>query len=78
LELEVPEILDRIDVYNKVVDMAYEGKLETLTAKGAEEAQAEEASAGELDKLLEEIAAKGAGGGIGENPGESQGEEEKV
>jgi transcription elongation factor Elf1 len=81
VELEVPEILDRIDVYNKVVDMAYEGKLEALTTEEAEETQAEEApagEAGELDKLLEEMAAEGAGESVGENPGEPQGEKEKL
>lgn len=75
LELEVPEILDRIDVYNRVVDMAYEGKLESPAAEGG---RVEEAPAGELDKLLEEVAAKGAGEGVGEDPGESQGEEEEL
>jgi len=28
LNMEVPEVLDKIDVYNKVVDLVHEGKIE--------------------------------------------------
>ena len=72
LELEVPEILDRIDVYNKVVDMAYEGKLGAPASEEVGETQA----SGELDKLLKEVVAEGAGEEFGEDPGRPEKEEE--
>ncbi len=37
LTMEVPEVLDKIDVYNKVVDLVHEGKIEEYMARSGEE-----------------------------------------
>jgi transcription elongation factor Elf1 len=37
LTMEVPEVLDKVDVYNKVVDLVHEGKLEEYLRKSGEE-----------------------------------------
>ncbi|MEB3816967.1 MAG: hypothetical protein LRS46_03390 [Desulfurococcales archaeon] len=65
LELEVPELLDRIDVYNKIVDMAYEGKLEELqaseassTTEGDELSEALEETLSEMDEGAEAVEGK--------------------
>lgn len=65
LELEVPELLDRIDVYNKIVDMAYEGKLEELqaseassTTEGDELSEALEEALSEMDEGAEAVEGK--------------------
>lgn len=66
LEMEVPELLDRVDVYNRVVDLAYEGKLDEYISRheGEEEPQPE---APELDELLGEVVEAGEEGAGGED-----------
>ena len=39
--LEVPEIYDRVDVYNKVADMVYEDRLDECSMEGGEEGEGE-------------------------------------
>ena len=73
LELEVPELYERIDVYNKVVDMAYEGKLEE-TRRGSEEA---EETSEELAEVLADALAEEAGDDDGKGAEGSPREEEE-
>lgn len=45
LTMEVPDILDKIDVYNKVVDLVHEGKIEEyMSASGESIEKGEEKS----------------------------------
>lgn len=53
-EFEVPEILDRVDVYNKVVDLVYEGRLEECMQAGEEGVGGEEEAPGEAGEYEEE------------------------
>ncbi|MEB2836139.1 MAG: hypothetical protein GSR80_000157 [Desulfurococcales archaeon] len=73
LELEVPELYERIDVYNKVVDMAYEGKLGEAQVEGEEAGEAGD----ELAEALAEALAEEAGDGDGEGAESSTGEKEE-
>ena len=42
LSMEVPEALERVDVYNKVVDLAYAGELERVMEEAAANPSVEE------------------------------------
>ena len=57
-ELEVPDILDRVDVYNKIVDMVYEDRLEECVTKKEEEGEVvenEEESSRDIEEEEEGI-----------------------
>lgn len=41
-EMKVPKVLDRVDVYNKIVDMSYDNKLDECKKPEEEEVQEEE------------------------------------
>ncbi len=73
LELEVPELYERIDVYNKVVDMAYEGKLGEAQAGGEEASE----SSDELAEALAEALVEEAGDSDEEGAEGSPREEEE-
>lgn len=51
-EFEVPDILDRVDVYNKVVDLAYEDRLEECMA-GEGEGSGDGEAVGEAEETVE-------------------------
>lgn len=62
LKLEVPELLERIDVYNRVVDLAYEGKLDEYMESEEAPASADVEGNDELGELLSEVAEGEPGG----------------
>ena len=45
--LEVPEIMERVDVYNKIADLVYEDRLDECAPRTGEEGEVEEEVAGE-------------------------------
>ena len=55
-ELKVPDVFDRVDVYNKIVDMVYEDRLEECSQgeSGGEEVVEYEGEASELAEGEEE------------------------
>ena len=54
-EFRVPAVLDRVDVYNKVVDLAYDGRLDECSkpSEGAEAEGAERPVSGEAPEEVE-------------------------
>jgi transcription elongation factor Elf1 len=77
LRLEVPELLDRIDVYNRVVDLAYEGRLDEYSVEAEEPASPAAPSnppeASELDELLAEVVDEGEESGEAEDKASGEG-----
>ena len=66
-EFRVPAVLDRVDVYNKVVDLAYDGKLDECS-KPSEGAEAEGAGGESGGEPPEEPAEEEGGEAEGAEP----------